>query len=78
MVEGVFIEVGLIPNSDFIDFVEKNPAGEILINCAAETSVPGVFSAGDVTAVPEKQIVIAAGDGAKATLGAFKYLATHR
>lgn len=77
-VEGAFIEVGLIPNSDFIGLVKKNPAGEILINCAAETSVPGIFAAGDVTAVPEKQIVIAAGDGAKAALSAFKYLAIHR
>ncbi len=76
-VEGVFVEVGLIPNSEFIDFVKKNQLGEIMVNCAAETSVPGVFAAGDVTDVPEKQIIIAAGDGAKTSLSAFRYLSTH-
>jgi alkyl hydroperoxide reductase subunit F len=76
-VEGIFIEIGLIPNSDFIDFVKKNKKGEISINCSAETSEAGVYAAGDVTSVPEKQIVIAAGDGAKASLGAFRYLSTH-
>jgi alkyl hydroperoxide reductase subunit F len=75
--QGIFIEIGLIPNSDFIEMVEKNKNGEIIINCAAETSVPGVFAAGDVTDVPEKQIIVAAGDGAKASLSAFKYLSTH-
>jgi alkyl hydroperoxide reductase subunit F len=76
-VQGVFVEIGLIPNSEIIDFVEKNKTGEIKVNCAAETSVPGVFAAGDVTDVPEKQIIVAAGDGAKASLAAFKYLSTH-
>lgn len=74
-VAGVFVEAGLTPNSDLIDFVAKNELGEIIVNCAAETSVPGVFAAGDVTTVPEKQIVVAAGEGAKAALAAFKYLA---
>jgi alkyl hydroperoxide reductase subunit F len=77
-VEGVFVEAGLIPNSDLIDFVEKDELKQIRINCAAETSHPGVFAAGDVTDVPEKQIIIAAGDGAKAALGAFRYLSTHK
>lgn len=76
-VDGVFVEIGLIPASDFIDFVEKNKKGEININCASETSVEGVFAAGDVTSVPAKQIIIAAGEGAKAALAAFKYLSTH-
>ena len=76
-VQGVFIEVGLVPNSDFIDIVEKNKNNEIIINCSAQTSEPGIYAAGDVTSVPEKQIVIAAGDGAKASLGAFRYLSTH-
>ncbi|MFH1347096.1 MAG: FAD-dependent oxidoreductase [Candidatus Margulisiibacteriota bacterium] len=76
-VEGIFVEIGLVPNSRFIDFVEKNEKGEIITNCAAETSVHGLFAAGDVTNVPEKQIIIAAGEGAKATLAAFKYLSTH-
>jgi alkyl hydroperoxide reductase subunit F len=75
--EGVFVEIGLIPNSEIIDFVEKNKIGEIVVNDAAETSVPGVLAAGDVTTVPEKQIIIAAGDGSKASLSAFKYLSTH-
>lgn len=76
-VEGIFVEIGLVPNSNFIEFVEKNKHGEIVVNCAAETSIPAVFAAGDVTNVPEKQIVIAAGEGAKASLAAFKYLSTH-
>lgn len=76
-VEGIFVEIGLIPNSDLIDFVEKNKFKEIVINRAAETSVPGLFAAGDVTDVLEKQIIIAAGEGAKASLAAFKYLSTH-
>lgn len=77
-VRGVFVEIGLIPNSEFISMVEKNPLGEILIDCSSATSVEGIFAAGDVTNVPEKQIIIAAGDGAKATLAAFRYLATHQ
>ncbi|OGC36075.1 hypothetical protein A2311_00470 [candidate division WOR-1 bacterium RIFOXYB2_FULL_48_7] len=76
-VAGVFIEIGLIPNAGFIDFVTKNQVGEIMIDCSAHTQVPGIFAAGDVTSVPDKQIVIAAGDGAKATLSAFRYLSTH-
>jgi alkyl hydroperoxide reductase subunit F len=74
---GVFIEIGLIPNSNIIDFVEKNKLGEIIVNCMDETSHPGVFAAGDVTSVPEKQIIVAAGEGSKAALSAFKYLYTH-
>jgi alkyl hydroperoxide reductase subunit AhpF len=76
-VEGVFVEAGLTPNTEFIDLAKKNQAGEIIINCAAETSVPGLFAAGDATDVPEKQIIIAAGEGAKAALAAFCYLSTH-
>jgi len=76
-VQGIFVEIGLIPNSGFINMVEKNKAGEIVINCAVETNVPGLFAAGDVTNVPEKQIIIAAGEGSKASLAAFKYLSTH-
>lgn len=74
-VKGVFIEIGLVPNSWFAKELEKNGKGEINVNCANETNVPGIFAAGDVTSVPEKQIVIAAGDGAKAALMAFRYLA---
>ena len=74
-VEGVFVEIGLIPNSDFARDLEKNQWGEIKITNHNETNIPGIFAAGDVTDVPEKQIIIAAGEGSKATLGVFKYLA---
>ncbi len=77
-VDGVFIEIGLIPNSEFAKDLEKNQLGEIKINCHNETNIQGVFAAGDVTDVPEKQIIIAAGEGSKAALGAFRYLAQHR
>ena len=73
-VQGVFVEVGLIPNAAFAPGIDKNEKGEIKINCRNETSVPGIFAAGDVTDVPEKQIIIAAGEGAKAALMAFRYL----
>jgi len=76
-VEGVFVEIGLTPNSEFIDLAKKNELGEIMVNCAAETSVSGLFAAGDVTDVPEKQIIIAAGEGSKAALAAFRYLSRH-
>ncbi|MBN1354221.1 MAG: FAD-dependent oxidoreductase [Candidatus Omnitrophica bacterium] len=73
-VEGVFVEIGLIPNSEFARGIEKRESGEIKVNSYNETSVPGIFAAGDVTDVPEKQIIIASGEGAKATLSAFRYL----
>ena len=74
-VSGIFIEIGLIPNSEpFKMMVLLNRLGEIEVNCANETSVPGLFAAGDVTNVPEKQIVVAAGEGAKAALQAHRYL----
>lgn len=77
-VAGVFVEIGLIPNSEFIKDVEKNKLGEIKVNTSNETNIPGIFAAGDITDVPEKQIIIAAGEGSKATLSAFKYLSEHR
>jgi len=73
-IQGVFIEIGSVPNSEIVDFVDKNEYGEIIVNCKCETNVPGLFAAGDVTNVPEKQIVVAAGEGCKAALSAFKYL----
>ena len=73
-VGGVFVEIGLIPNSGFAADVVKNEQGEIKVNSNNETNVPGIFAAGDVTDVPEKQIIIAAGEGSKAALSAFKYL----
>ena len=72
---GIFIEIGLVPNSDMVkDLVKLNRDAEVPVNCSCETEVPGLFAAGDVTTVPEKQIVIAAGEGAKATLQAHRYL----
>jgi len=76
-VQGVFVEIGLIPNSDFVKGVEKNAQGEIIINNRNATNIPGIFAAGDVTDVAEKQIIIAAGEGSKACLSAFRYLARH-
>lgn len=74
-VGGVFIEIGLEPNSGLVkELVQLNEKGEIAVNCLSETSVPGLFAAGDVTSVPEKQIVVAAGEGAKAALQAHRYL----
>jgi alkyl hydroperoxide reductase subunit F len=73
-VEGVFVEIGLVPNSGFARDVEKNVHGEIRVNGRNETNVPGIFAAGDMTNVPEKQIIIAAGEGSKAALSAIKYV----
>jgi alkyl hydroperoxide reductase subunit F len=73
--EGVFVQIGLVPNSDWLkDTVELSPRGEIVIDSRGQTSVPGVFAAGDATIVPFKQIIIAMGEGAKAALGAFDHL----
>jgi alkyl hydroperoxide reductase subunit F len=72
---GVFIEVGFLPNSDMVrDLVELNDQGEVIVDCLCRTSVEGLYGAGDVTTVPHKQIVIAAGEGAKAALSAYGYL----
>jgi NADH-dependent peroxiredoxin subunit F len=74
-VTGVFVEIGLVPNSDMVrDLIKLNPAGEVPVNSFCETAVPGFFAAGDVTDAPEKQIIIAAGEGAKAALQAHRYL----
>jgi len=72
---GVFIQIGLIPNSNFLkDVVELNPYGEVIVDERGQTSEPGIFACGDVTTVPYKQIIIAMGEGAKASLAAFDYL----
>lgn len=73
-VGGVFIEIGSLAVSEFVRDASKNEMGEIIVNCACETSIPGVFAAGDVTNVYAKQIVVACGEGAKAALAAFDYL----
>jgi len=73
--DGVFIEVGLIPNSDPVkDLVKLNDLGEVVVDSFGRTDIPGFYSAGDVTSVPYKQIVISAGEGAKATLSAYDFL----
>ncbi|KQV94999.1 alkyl hydroperoxide reductase subunit F [Rhizobacter sp. Root1221] len=73
--EGVFVQIGLVPNTEWLKgSVELSRHGEIVVDAKGATSVPGVFAAGDVTTVPYKQIIIAAGDGAKAALGAFDHL----
>jgi len=74
-VQGVFVEVGLAPNTAFVgDLLELNQYGEIVVDSQCGTQVPGLFAAGDVTIVHEKQIVVAAGEGAKAALSAHEYL----
>jgi alkyl hydroperoxide reductase subunit F len=74
-VEGIFVQIGLLPNTEWLrGSVELNDHGEIRVGERGETSVLGVFAAGDATTVPYKQIVIATGEGARAALGAFDYL----
>ncbi len=73
--EGIFVQIGLLPNTQWLKgTVELSQHGEIVVDARGQTSAPGVFAAGDVTTVPYKQIIIAAGDGAKAALGAFDHL----
>jgi alkyl hydroperoxide reductase subunit F len=75
-VAGIFVQIGLVPNSEWLkdSGVDLSPRGEIEIGAHGNTSMDGVFAAGDVTTVPYKQIIIAMGEGAKASLGAFDYL----
>lgn len=78
-VQGVFVEIGLTPNSRLVEgLAPLNLLGEIVVTCANETGIPGLYAAGDVTNVPEKQIVVAAGEGAKAALQAHRYLQRRR
>ena len=78
-VNAVFVEVGLFPNSSFaIDLLELNRDGEIVVDCDCRTGVKGIFAAGDVTQVRDKQIVVAAGEGAKAALSAYDFLIAGR
>jgi alkyl hydroperoxide reductase subunit F len=73
---GIFVQIGLLPNTDFLKetAVELSNRNEIVVNDRNETNVKGVFAAGDCTTVPYKQIIIAAGEGAKASLSAFDYI----
>lgn len=71
--DGVFVQIGLLPNSQFLkNVVELTPYGEIIVDQKGRTSVKGIYAAGDVTTTPYKQIVIAMGEGAKAGLAAFE------
>ncbi|MDO8380657.1 alkyl hydroperoxide reductase subunit F [Phenylobacterium sp.] len=73
--EGIFVQIGLVPNTEWLQgALALSPRGEIEVDAHGATSAPGVFAAGDATTTPFKQIVIAAGDGAKAALSAFDYL----
>ena len=73
--EGIFVQIGLIPNTDWLKGVlTLSPRGEIVVDEHGATSLPGVFAAGDCTTAPYKQIVIAMGEGARASLAAFDHL----
>ncbi|MFL5280558.1 MAG: FAD-dependent oxidoreductase, partial [Rhodopila sp.] len=73
--EGIFVQIGLVPNTEWLKgTLALSPRGEIEVDAYGQTSVPGVFAAGDATTVPYKQIIIAMGEGAKAALSAFDYL----
>ena len=73
--DGIFIEIGLLPNSEPVrDLAPLNEYGELVVDHRCATSVEGLFGAGDVTTVPYKQIVVSAGEGAKAGLAAYDYL----
>ncbi|MDO9235496.1 MAG: alkyl hydroperoxide reductase subunit F [Aquabacterium sp.] len=76
--EGVFVQIGLVPNTEWLKgTLALSQHGEVIVDAKGATNLPGVFAAGDVTTVPYKQIVIAAGDGAKAALSAFDHLMRH-
>jgi alkyl hydroperoxide reductase subunit F len=76
--EGIFVQIGLVPNTEWLkDTLNLSRHGEIEVDARGQTSLPGVFAAGDVTTVPYKQIVIAVGEGAKAALSAFDHLIRH-
>ncbi|MEO8314083.1 MAG: alkyl hydroperoxide reductase subunit F [Pseudomonadota bacterium] len=72
---GVFVQIGLVPNTDWLkNTIRLSPRGEIEVDARGQTSVPGVFAAGDCTTVPFKQIVVAMGEGCRAALGAFEHM----
>ena len=74
-VDGIFVEIGLLPNSDPVrNLLKLNQEGEIIVDCTCRTDVSGFFAAGDVTVIPHKQIIVSAGEGAKAALSAYDYL----
>lgn len=74
-VHGVFVEIGLLPNSELVlDSLRTNRIGEIVVDSRCRTGASGVFACGDVTDVPYKQVIVAAGEGAKAALSAYEYI----
>lgn len=73
-IQGAFVHVGFVPSSNFVDLVKKNTAGNIVVDLTGQTSVPGIFAAGDVTQTPYKQIAISVGQGVSAALQAISYL----
>lgn len=78
-VQGIIIEIGLLPNSEMvIDTLETNSIGEIVVDSRCRTGISGVFACGDVTDVPFKQVIVAAGEGAKAALSAYDYIINQR
>lgn len=78
-VEGVFIEFGLLPNNELVrDLVALDDDGHVIVNQHCETSMPGIFAAGDVTNVHAEQVPVAIGEGVKAALSAWSYLMTNR
>ncbi len=78
-VDGLFLEIGLVPNTEFLHgFVELNERHEIMVDQNTHTNRDGVYAAGDATCINAKQIIVAAGDGAKAALEAHEYLLRHR
>ena len=78
VLDGIFVQIGLLPNTEWLkDTVELSARGEVVIDSAGATNLPGVFAAGDGTTVPYKQIVIALGAGATAALSSFDYLIRH-
>jgi alkyl hydroperoxide reductase subunit F len=78
-VQGLFVEIGLLPNSEMvIDTLKTNRIGEIVVDSRCHTGVAGVFACGDVTDVPFKQVIVAAGEGAKAALAAYDYIISQR
>jgi alkyl hydroperoxide reductase subunit F len=73
--DGIFVQIGLLPNTDWLkDSLTLSARGEVEVDARGQTSLPGVFAAGDCTTVPFKQIIIAMGEGAKASLAAFEHL----
>ena len=77
-VDGLFLEIGLLPNTEFLDdFVEVNETREVVVDENCHTNLPGVYAAGDATSIHGKQVIIAAGEGAKAALEAYDYVMKH-